>query len=100
MTPSGIADCNGVNYNHWKLFVVGMILIYPVGVPMTYTLMLFKDRHPLERLRLPEIEGNPEARKALQREIPFAVRMLTKRYRPGCYWWEVEESVFKIAVIG
>ena len=49
-------DCDGERYNSWMLFIVSMIIGYPVGVPMFYTLQLFINRHDLDRLQRFQIE--------------------------------------------
>ena len=69
-----LADCEGEIYEQWKIFIIGMIVIYPVGVPVTYMLMLFKDRHHLERLKRflieqEDIEAEKKARRSTISEL-------------------------------
>ena len=49
-------DCEGALWYTWRYYIIGMIFIYPVGVPMFYITNLFINRHHLDRLRRFQIE--------------------------------------------
>ena len=50
-------DCEGETYAQWKTYAVTMLVLYPLGVPGLYALILFKSRHALYRMKRFEIES-------------------------------------------
>ena len=64
-------DCNDPSqYGRVKTLATVVILVYPVGVPLTYLLLLFSSR-----------------RSSLAARLGF----LTDTYKPRCFYWELVE---------
>jgi len=85
-------SCQVPAYTYWVIYSVVMFFVYVVGVPVTYTVLLYRER---ERLNPPfsrdvaiEVrKGDP----AIQH-----VKFLWEAYRPRFYWFEVWELVRKL----
>ena len=108
--------------------VAPMLLVYPVGVPMFYTLLFYKHRHALREMQRAEMRSVVEAKRAtllekkqwrdsavamskssadaheeafaIKESLPPMVRKLMVGYHLKCYWFEVFECIRKILLIG
>ena len=120
-------DCDSDDYVKLLPYAFLMLVVYPIGVPFYYSLLLYRSRHELHELRTLELLADNEhktmalhdrvygshgltANKAvarIERRIdrlkerldPIAVK-LTAGYEMRCYWFEVFECARKILLIG
>jgi len=76
-------DCDSATYKSYFAYVMIMILVFPIGVPSTYVLLLWQQRATL---------SDPQA---MDREMTHGyptvghVLFLTEAYKPQFYFWEV-----------
>ena len=71
--------CTDRKHRALQLYAAIMIVVYPVGIPLMYTLLLYRLRRVLKR-------GNPAR---LNNPNASTVNSLWAPYRPGCYFYEV-----------
>jgi len=83
-------DCNGDRYQSMIGYTVFMIMVYPVGIPMSWMTMLWISRETLS------------SDKAMNREALFGnpktghVSFLVESYVPKYYYFEVVECIRRI----
>jgi hypothetical protein len=77
-------DCNGEVYLSWLPYAIGMLFVYPVGVPGYFALLLFRHRYLLKN----------------KLKVPSSVARITSGYKSTCYWFELFESMRKLVVVG
>ena len=95
-------NCESTRFLNAHTIGVISIFIYPVGIPLGYFCLLFRFRHHINPL------GCTDALQAmrLRRELVFtrpelqAMDFLFSCYRPGAWWFEVFDSVRRIAMTG
>lgn len=83
-------SCNGGEREIWKIFGMFMILIFPVGVTLTYFVTLWRKRERLKR---------PNEERVEDEEILWCV-FLWEPYRPEYWYWEVIETGRRLAMTG
>ena len=92
---SVICSSNGEDqpaYAQLKLLASVVIIIYPVGIPVVYAVLLFTSRHTVTT------SGNgwlKEVEHAL-RTHSDSLNFLTANYRRPYFWWELVETVKKL----
>ena len=87
--PSKDEDINQPEFSEFvwtRKVAIGAIFVYAVAVPLSYSLLLFANRHA--------IQHGPSTRTS------DALRFLHADYRRGVYWWEAVESLRKVAITG
>ena len=101
-------DCNSNQHKLYELFAYAMILVYPIGVPLTYFYLLNQQRQSIDpgqdRFSISERsvkEGLEEAlkrRAVLQESNPKVRRLkfLYNSYEPRCWWFEVFETIRRL----
>ncbi|CAM9334760.1 unnamed protein product [Discosporangium mesarthrocarpum] len=90
--------CHSPEHDMYKIYAGFMVLVYPVGIPTLYFLMLYKNRHrvfPKQALA----DGVPPARRLADKKIAHT-RFLWQAYRPEVYYYEVIECVRRLALTG
>ena len=71
--------CTDPKHRVLQLYAAIMVVVYPVGIPLMYTLLLYRLRRVLKK-------GNPAR---LNNPNALTVNSLWAPYRPGCYFYEV-----------
>jgi hypothetical protein len=71
-----------------------MLLIYPIGVPLLYWVIMFRDRHWLRTRISDQTENNPPP------AFTKHTRMLWEHYKPEQWWWEVFECARRLMLTG
>lgn len=83
--------CGSDHYQHFLLpYAVLMIFIYPLGVPLMYCTIFYKNRHTLalgKHATIEEIERRPQV---------FA--FLYEPYEPHLYWFELLECLRRLCL--
>ena len=122
-------ECSSVSYMGLLPYAYMMVLLYPIGVPLYYSALLYRSRFELHELRTLEMlvknerdsielqqrlygaEGvaqNAQANvRRMERKIerlvdrldPITAKLITG-YELRCFWFEVFECVRKIVLIG
>jgi hypothetical protein len=104
-------DCLSSQYSIFSVYAGLMIVVYPVGVPLLYFFLLFRKRKLLEAgqverekeiqittaleealVKRDENEGKDPALKALS--------FLYESYKPKYWWFEIFETMRKLALTG
>ena len=104
-------DCNASSHTFYTLFAGIMILIYPIGVPFSYWFLLWRQRHLLnggqrdKEVDMSEekaLEKALEEREANEKENTSlaSLTFLYGSYEPKYWWFEVFETVRKLALTG
>ena len=82
-------ECNSAKHQALQIFAGFMILLYPVGIPLLYAGLLFRDRNLLM--------------KAAERQVSSKVKPtsnLWKPYRPSRFYYEIIECARRISLTG
>jgi hypothetical protein len=83
-------ECDSTRYKAYIAYTVFMILIYPVGVPLSYAILLWQHRNtlcnPIE-MQMEKANGFPETRDVL---------FLVNAYKEEFYYFEVIECFRRI----
>ena len=78
--------CYGAGYDTIRGVAWLGVLIYPIGVPVAYTLLLTSARHHLlTEKRTP---------------LTHALRFLHAEYKPSLFWWELVEVTRRLLLVG
>ena len=78
LTKDYLIDCEGQQHTTWRIYIWGMIFIYPIGVPIYYIANLFINRHHLGRLRRFQIEQEDIAREKAARRNTISELTITE----------------------
>ena len=94
-------DCDSARFLNAKTTAFLMIVIYPVGIPLLYACVLFCFRRLINPSGCDELMAM-RVRQELKDRNPRlrAIDFLFSCYRPGAWWFEVFESVRRIAMTG
>ena len=94
-------DCNSQQWLTWRAYAIGMLFVYPIGVPAYFALLLVRHRHVLKRFyslkSSKEDEGDNLERTP---QLPQSVLRITAGYSPQCYWFELFEAFRKLVIVG
>jgi hypothetical protein len=104
-------SCQTETYKLHSLYAAGMVLVYPIGIPFSYWLLLYRKRKLLNcrQLRKEESMSEEQALKAALEEREEnelrdptlkALGFLYEQYEPKFYWFEVFETLRKLALTG
>ena len=104
-------DCNTGTHTAVMLFAGVMIIIYPVGVPVMYFFLLWRKRHlldPGQRSKEGKMSEEEALNEALAEREEHETRDVTLKalsflygsYEPKYWWFEVFETLRKLALTG
>lgn len=82
-------ECDSSKHKNLQIYAGFMILLYPVGIPALYTVLLFRNREVLKDIA--------------SREDALSVKSISdlwKPYKPGRYYYEVIECGRRILLTG
>ena len=82
-------ECDSFKHNTLQIYAGFMVLLYPMGIPLLYAGLLYRDRNVLG--------------KAAIREVSTRVKStsdLWKPYKPSRFYYEVVECVRRISLTG
>ena len=80
-------DCNDPDaYDPVKRIALAGIIVYPIGVPVMYFLLLHSARHAI-------ITQHPS-------ELSRSLSILHQNLEPRFYWWELAEIFKKLFIVG
>jgi len=83
-------DCNSPRYLVFMVYASVMILIYPVGIPAMYAVMLYQSRRTLSNataMNREEATGFPTT---------GHLHFLVEAYKPSYYWFETFECMRRL----
>ena len=83
-------SCNTKTYTFFKFYAGVMVFIYPIGIPVTYAIALFKARK--------NIQNPVEIRDA--DEAVASLAFLFDSYKPKFWWFEIFETVRRLSLTG
>ena len=114
--------CNEPRYDSWRLYVLLMIFIYPIGTPLGYWALLRSKRHMIDPLLeddgkvVDEDDLFAKAREdfelVMQQEHKLVIRQveyadeiavcafLIEEYEPRCWWFSVYEVCRRLILTG
>ena len=81
--------CTDDKHHALQIFAGIMVLVYPVGIPLMYAILLYRLRGVL-RTGGPARLNSPSA---------LTIRTLWAPYRPSCYFYEASLSIFVITTV-
>ena len=90
LTRDMSVSCNSERYHSASMFVFGMLCVYPLGIPLVYSVMLWSQRHILADsvlLAAEEEQGFPNVGGLL---------FLVEAYTPEYFWFEVAECARRL----
>jgi hypothetical protein len=105
-------DCNSARHTAFEVYAWIMILVYPVGIPLGYFIMLFRVRKLLkagqvekeneEGRRRGLLEEALAKRKENEEKNPTlrALSFLYDSYEPKYWWFEIFETLRKLSLTG
>jgi len=81
-------DCSNASHRRYMVYSTGMCLVYPVGIPVLYTWLLFSKRRSL---LAQEREDNHSLHK---------IGFLWDSYVKECWWFEIFECLRRLSLTG
>jgi len=96
LTADLTISCESPYYEDYiQPYAIAMVLLYPVGVPLFFWVLLYTNRRQLypdvvRGKTEEEIHDLPECQDALALR-PRSIRFLYFAYEPRCYWFEIFE---------
>ena len=99
-------DCNSEKYKKFRSYAIAMIFLYPIGVPLTYFVAVFRSRAIIgvenftEKFNLSTkvMEEDKDLRVKDERIMHLA--FLFKQYKAKFWYWEVIECLRKVILAG
>ncbi|GMH94871.1 hypothetical protein TrST_g7752 [Triparma strigata] len=91
--------CYTTIYYRWQGFAWIMALVYPLGVPLMYSLLLYKYRRNIN----PEVESKSMEDQMTKREKDPSIKILSFlwiSYKPECWWFEIFECARRLLMTG
>ena len=85
-------ECDSSKHQAFQVFAGVMIFVYPLGIPLFYAYLLYKNRHVLAS------ENDEEPRETSSKVQPISD--LWVPYKPGRFYYEVIECVRRIMLTG
>jgi len=85
-------------YSRWTGFAWIMFFVYPVGVPLMYSVLLFRNRQ-----RINPKEGSTVDDKMRIRDADLSIKKLSflwVSYKPSCWWFEIFECCRRLLMTG
>ncbi|GMH80122.1 hypothetical protein TrLO_g10263 [Triparma laevis f. longispina] len=91
--------CDTTIYFRWQGFAWIMALVYPVGVPLMYSYLLYKYRKNIN----PQVESKSMEDQMTTRDKDPDIKILSFlwiSYKPSCWWFEIFECVRRLLMTG
>ena len=99
-------DCVLEEHSLYETYAMGSILLYVVGIPLLYAILLWRNRHLLDpgQKRLEEEHGEAEGlkraleiRQRLEEQHPQlkSLQFLYESYEPKYFWFEIFDTIRK-----
>ena len=96
-------QCDTPEYNTWKMFAGVMLFIYPIGIPLLYTCLLYRDNKKInpkgEKGEELDLEAKLKKRERNHGEIKM-ISFLWVAYTPRCWWYEIFECLRRLLMTG
>jgi hypothetical protein len=89
-------QCGTAKHKLYKVYAAFMVIIYPLGIPALYALLLWNNRHKLS-------SNNESSVRMLNRHKDISLRptrFLWKSYTARMYYWEVVECMRRLLLTG
>ncbi|GMH73787.1 hypothetical protein TrLO_g1511 [Triparma laevis f. longispina] len=103
-------DCASEEHRLYETYAMGSILVYVVGIPLLYAVLLWRNRHLLDpgQKRLEEEYGEVEGlKKALEirqrleeQHQLMSSQFLYESYEPKYFWFEIFDTIRKQMLTG
>lgn len=93
LTADMSISCQSDYYRSWRVYAAFMILVYPLGIPLSYFLVLYKNRREISTRQ--EIVQNAPDDTKLSMQVA-GIAFLWQAYRPNAWYWEVVETTRRI----
>ncbi|CAM9780915.1 unnamed protein product, partial [Phaeothamnion confervicola] len=87
-------ECYTWKHKHFMIFAAVMALIYPIGIPILYAWMMWR-----QRSRIAVDRAVPESTRLADPSIQ-TTRFLWLPYKREVFWWEVAECVRRLCLTG
>ena len=81
-------DCGTAKHAAYQVYAGVMMVVYPVGIPTLYGVLLWRAREPLQEEGR---EGNEKLHK---------IAFLWQDYEPELWWFEVFDCVRRLSLTG
>ena len=92
-------DCDSSDYTSIYSLAIIMVLVYPIGIPLIYFVMLYKNREKLDPQKFFTEMSLLEAIFQRRKEINY-LKFLYEAYLPNFWWTEVMECLRKLLLTG
>jgi hypothetical protein len=89
-------QCDTAEHKLYKAYASVMIVIYPLGIPLLYTWLLWRSREKLST----EKDASGRVLDRHEDVSLLSTKFLWKRYRHEMYYWEVAECVRRLLLTG
>jgi len=104
-------DCQSPEHTFYKTFAGLMVCVYPVGIPLMYFILLFRTRQQLKAGQVKkekEMSRDSALEEALKKreeneekdKTVKALSFLYDSYQPKFWWFEIFETLRKLALTG
>jgi nitrate reductase NapE component len=93
-------SCTSTVHKAYQVYAALMVLVYPVGIPLLYTYILWC--YTAQRQALQDGGMRPINRR-LSRQVHFSLKsaeFLWSPHKPHAYWWELAECIRRLALTG
>jgi hypothetical protein len=91
----------------WEYYAYAMMLLFPIGIPLFFAVLLYRHRHDLcprleEKgvwflfMKHPEWGDGGDERSKESQERTAHLSFLTDSYEPHCFWFEVVECARRL----
>ena len=105
-------DCGGDEHKFYEKYVLFMVLVYPIGIPFMYFVLLYRKRGMLDPgqekftfeagSKTMGLKKAIEERDRLVRSDPdlASLSFLFSAYEPRCWWFEIVETLRRLVLTG
>lgn len=96
ITVDPSVSCQTSEYTSFTVYAGFMVLIYPIGVPVLYGMLLYRERNKINPFaKADKLDKVAEAMRTQDRSIAY-LHFLWQPYRARYYWFEIFELVRKL----
>ena len=88
-------DCNSIEYKHYKLYAYLTVLVYPIGILVTFASLLYLNRVRIRRSET-TYDRSSDADGRWFEGGSHKFRFLVADYRKEYFWYEVFETARKL----
>ena len=91
-------SCTSYIYEQYWKYAIFMLFVYPVGIPVFYSILLYRERKRLNPIvgKDPHLIKVAEAMRMTNRDIRY-LKFLWAHYKPKYFWFEVFELIRKLS---